>query len=62
MRDEISVEQSLQRQADFVTTHAERSSHAFTAKERDAASVGCECQQHERRRRVRSDLGEPSVM
>ena len=55
MRDEISVEQSLQRQADFVTTHAEHSSHAFTAEERDAALVGCECQQHERCNRVRSD-------
>src|SRR5690606_29130446 len=59
MRDETSVEQSLQRHVELVTTHPEHGGHAITTEERDAAPVGGERQHHERRRRVWPDLREP---
>lgn len=62
MGDEAAVEESLQREIDLVSAHGEREGHAVAAEERRATPIGGEGEQHEHRRRVRSDLGKPAVV
>jgi hypothetical protein len=58
----LSVDAAPERLVDVVPVHAQRDGHAIPAVEGRPVAVGRDRQQHQDRRRVRSDLGEPAVM